>query len=173
MFFVLIATFAAGFGVAGLVLLLNRMTGGRLPKWLMPVAAGLAMILYTIWDEYNWMDRTVAGLPEGLEVVANNEDKAFYRPWTYVAPFSSSFIAVDTLNIRSNPEVPEQVMTEVLVMGRWSGASLFPILLDCSGGRSAALADGVEFDERGAVKDPEWRTVGAEDPVLRTACKEA
>ena len=69
MFLELIATFAAGAGAAGLVLVLNLMTGGRLPRWAMPVAAGLAMLGVAISNEASWGARTAQGLPEGLVVV--------------------------------------------------------------------------------------------------------
>ena len=40
MFWELIATLMAGFAAAGVVLLLNKILRGRLPKWAMPIAAG-------------------------------------------------------------------------------------------------------------------------------------
>ncbi len=38
MFFEMVATLVSGFAGAGVVLLLNKISGGRLPKWAMPVA---------------------------------------------------------------------------------------------------------------------------------------
>ncbi|MEL7115964.1 MAG: hypothetical protein AAGP08_10295, partial [Pseudomonadota bacterium] len=69
MFIELIATFVAGLGAAGLVLVINMLTKGRLPKWVMPVAAGAAMIGVAISNEYTWGARTADGLPDGLVVV--------------------------------------------------------------------------------------------------------
>ena len=47
MVFELIATIVAGFAGAGVALLLNKIFGGRLPRWIMPVAAGAAMLATT------------------------------------------------------------------------------------------------------------------------------
>ena len=74
MFLELIATVFAGLAVAGVVMLVNRMTGGKLPRWFVPVAAGLGMIGTTISNEYSWYDRTVATLPEGLEIAQTVEN---------------------------------------------------------------------------------------------------
>lgn len=76
MFLELIATFIAGFAAAGVMMLVNRMSGGRLPRWLVPVVAGLAMIGTTIASEYNWFDRTRGTLPNGFEVVTFVETSA-------------------------------------------------------------------------------------------------
>ncbi|MEP0154063.1 MAG: hypothetical protein ABJE81_05245, partial [Pseudophaeobacter sp.] len=60
MFLELIAVIFAGIAVAGVVMLVNNVTGARLPRWLAPVAAGLAMIGVTVTSEYSWYSRTLA-----------------------------------------------------------------------------------------------------------------
>ena len=80
MFLELIATFFAGVGAAGLVLLINMITRGRLPKWSMPVAAGLAMIALTVSNEYTWGTRTAEGLPTGVEVIDTVTTTKWYQP---------------------------------------------------------------------------------------------
>ncbi|MYF88370.1 MAG: hypothetical protein F4186_02705, partial [Boseongicola sp. SB0676_bin_33] len=82
----LMAAFAAGLGAAGLVLMANFMTGGRLPRWSMPVAAGGAMIGMAISSEMTWAARTADGLPEGVAVAETVSASVWYRPWTYVWP---------------------------------------------------------------------------------------
>ena len=41
MFIELIAVIFAGLACAGMAMLLNRVTGGRLPRWIVPVAAAV------------------------------------------------------------------------------------------------------------------------------------
>ncbi|GGH31054.1 hypothetical protein SAMN05444007_10576 [Cribrihabitans marinus] len=171
MFLELIGTVFAGLAMAGVVMALNRATGGRLPRWLVPVAAGLAMIAVTISSEYSWYDRTRANLPDGLQVVQEVESRAFYRPWTYVVPYVDRFAAVDTASVQSNAELPGQHLADLYFFGRWAPVSKLPVLVDCAGGRRASLADGAEFGDDGAVLDAEWVQVGAEDPVLRAICE--
>jgi len=61
MFLELIATVTVGIGTGGIVVLINKATRGRLPRWLVPVAAGLSMIGFTLWSEYSWAGRTADG----------------------------------------------------------------------------------------------------------------
>ena len=65
MFVELIATIFAGIACAGIAMALNRLTGRRLPKWIMPIAAGAGMIGMTISNEYTWFGRTAERLPAG------------------------------------------------------------------------------------------------------------
>ena len=66
MFVELIATIFAGIACAGIAMLLNRLTGRRLPKWIIPIAAGAGMLGMTVSNEYTWYSRTAETLPEGL-----------------------------------------------------------------------------------------------------------
>lgn len=170
MFLELIATFVIGFGVAGVILIVNAMTGRRLPGAVLPVGAGLAMIGFTIWSEYNWYPRTLAQLPEGIEIISTNESQAVYRPWTYLTPFVDRFAAVDKARIRRNENVPDQVMVPVVFMGRWAPGAEIPVVVDCVESRRADLADGIEFDEEGALVNADWIAVEADDPLLEAVC---
>ncbi|WP_172330356.1 hypothetical protein [Mangrovicoccus sp. HB161399] len=170
MFFELIATVFAGVGAAGLALALNWISGGRLPRWTMPVAAGIGMIAMTVWSEYNWYDRTVAGMPEGLEVAQVNEARQFYRPWTYAAPMVDRFMAVDVARMQSNPDQPGQHIANIYLMGRWQPVRSFPVAIDCDGHRRAALVEDAGFDASGAVEGAQWTDVPASDPLLAATC---
>lgn len=170
MFLELIGTVFAGIAVAGLVMLVNKLTGGRLPKWLVPVAAGLGMIATTISSEYSWFDRTTAQLPEGLEVVQTVEKRAFYQPWSYVVPYVDRFAAVDHATVRRNDALPDQRLADLYFFGRWASVQKLPIAVDCAGGRRASLADGAAFDDSGAIVNADWVKVGLDDPVVAALC---
>jgi hypothetical protein len=173
MFFELIGTMVAGVAAALLVWAVNRALKGRLPGWLVPVSAGLAMLVATISSEYGWYDRTVAAMPPGLVVAQSVEEAAIYRPWTYAVPFVTRFVAVDRASLRTHPDHPDQRIAELWFFGRWTRTARVPMLFDCAEGRRADIADGVEFGADGAVLGAEWIAVGAADPVLQTACTEA
>ncbi|MCA8884601.1 MAG: hypothetical protein KDA50_12775 [Rhodobacteraceae bacterium] len=172
MFLELIATFVIGLGAAGVIMLANRLTGRRLPRWFIPAGAGLAMISFTIWSEYAWYNHTASGLPEGVEIAWVNEDRAMYRPWTYVVPQKNRFVAVDHRTVRTNDALPDQKMVDLFFMGRWAPSRQVRVVLDCAANRRADLMEGVGMDESGAVEDSAWVPVDPKDPVLRTACKE-
>lgn len=173
MFIELIGVFFAGVAVAGVVMLVNRATGNRLPKWLVPVGAGLAMLGTTISNEYTWYDRTSVNLPEGLAIAQTVENQSPIRPWTYAKPFVSRFVAVDIATMRTNPTQPDQRMVTLYFFGRWSPINSGPVVFDCAQNRRADLIDGAEFDASGALPDNAWRRVAPDDPVLLTTCKAA
>lgn len=173
MLFELIAVLAAGFAAAGVMLILRRLSGGRLPSWLTPVVAGAAMIAFTIYSEYSWFGRTRAGLPESLVVVRTVEDRAVYRPWTYLAPYVDRFLALDRTSIRRNEAVPEQRMVDLYAFGRWAPAQQIPVLVDCAGARQAALSGAVAFAEDGTVENARWEPLERDGELMAAACAEA
>lgn len=170
MFFELIATFVAGLAAAGLVLLLNHLLRGRIPRWLMPVAAGGAMLAVTIGGEYSWFERTRAALPEGFAVVETVENRALYRPWTYLAPFTERFVALDRANARTHPARPGHVLADVLFYARWQGVRHMVVLADCEGHRRAPVGSRARFSENGDVSGLNWVRAPREDALLAAMC---
>ncbi len=166
MFLELIGVFAAGFAGAGLMLILSKLTGGRLPRWAVPVGAGAAMILATTSLEYSWYGRTAATLPEGLTVAETVPSRAVWRPWSYVVPVTERFVAVDRANRLANAETEGLYLVNLYFYDRWRGKRIVQVMVDCIGHRRAdpVLGDG---------SPPLWREVGAGDPVVKTTCAEA
>ena len=169
MFLELIAVIFAGIAAAGVVMLLGRSLGGRLPRWMAPVAAGLAMIGVTIASEYGWYGRTSAGLPEGLVVAETIENKSFYRPWTYAVPYIDRFAAIDTATMKSHAEHPQVHLADIYFFGRWAAVTKLPVWLDCGAGRRALSAGDAVFSG-GLPEDLNWIEPGADDPILTTVC---
>ncbi|MFV2052990.1 hypothetical protein [Aliiroseovarius sp. YM-037] len=172
MFFELIGTIIAGAAAGLIVWAVNRTLKGRLPKWLVPVAAGLAMLAATITNEYSWFDRTKATMPDGMIVAQTVEESAFYRPWTYARPFVSRFVAADPATARTHPEQPDQRIVDLVFYGRWARTAKVPMLFDCADTRIADIVDGIEFGDGGEVLNADWRTVDTDDPILTAACTE-
>ena len=173
MFLELVGVIFAGVAMAGVVMILNRLVGGRIPKWMMPVAAGLAMIGATISNEYSWFERTGAGLPEGVDIVASFEKKGAMRPWTYVAPYTDKFAALDRLSLRENDAHPDMKILDLLLFARWSAVQKVPMVFDCAAGSQAALIEGTDFENDTALGDVDWFTPPSDDPIQTAACKEA
>lgn len=167
MAFELIAAISAGFALAGLALALRVLTRRRLPAWIVPVAAAAGMLGFAIWNEYTWYARSVASLPEGVIVVRAQEESALWRPWTYVRPIVTRFTAVDTRATRTNAAAPGQVLTTVLLVGRWQPAISVPVLFDCPGSRRAPLVGAARTGG-----EPAWEDLPPQDETLRAACPE-
>ena len=166
MFLELIATFTAALGAAGLVLLLNKLTGSRLPKWVMPVAAGLTMIAYTIWSEYSWAERTAAELPPGMVVVKRIEQRAIWKPWTYIQPQVKALVVLDHAGMKTRPQHPQIKLADLYVFARWRRTSVVPQLLDCARDMRADVSDAALADPTQA----DWRPITGDDKVLDAAC---
>ncbi|EPX85044.1 hypothetical protein [Salipiger mucosus] len=165
MFLELIAVFVAGFAGAGVMMLLTRVAGGRLPRWTVPAGAGLAMLAAAISSEYGWYTRTHDALPEGFAVAGTHESRALWRPWTYAVPMTDRFIAIDGANLRANEQTEGLYMAEVYFFARWQPVQSVEMMVDCKGHRRADPGTG----DGG---DPVWREVGADDPIVSTVCAE-
>ncbi len=164
MFLELIATFAAGLGAAGVVLLLNMATRGRLPRWAMPVAAGAAMIGVGISNEYGWGGRTAAQLPEGVVVIETVTESDWYRPWSFVVPMTTRLAALDTASTRTNPAAPDLRLADLYLFARWRPAAMIPQLIDCAGASRADVTDAALADPAAA----DWRPANA--ALIDAAC---
>lgn len=94
----LIAAIAAAMAGAGVALLLRSLTRNRLPKWIIPVFAGVGMLSYTIYFEYTWFDTKQARLPEGSVVVSAEKGAMLWRPWTMKYPMPLVYTVLDGAN---------------------------------------------------------------------------
>ncbi|MDW4551125.1 hypothetical protein R5H32_17315 [Defluviimonas sp. D31] len=166
-----VSTIAAGFAAAGLVMGLNRLSGRRLPKWTMPAGAGLAMLLFMVWNEYSWADRTRLTLPESAVVTFRNERSDFWRPWTFLAPVTTRMALVDRgpeAGLPADPG-PDMRHAKLYLMERWRPSYGLTVLFDCAGARrvDASAAEATAADLAAA----DWQELDPEDPTLRAACE--
>ncbi|SPF78515.1 hypothetical protein [Pseudoprimorskyibacter insulae] len=163
MLFELLAVVIAGVGAAGIAIGLNRLTGRRLPRWVTPVAAGLTMLGVTVFNEYGWYARAQAALPEGTVVVHPVENRAMYRPWTYVWPYVDRFVAQDRANTQALMGSAAIKEVPLYLYDRWTTPKSVMILVNCETGERA------EPGETNAK--PVWQQVPADDAIVTTACK--
>ncbi|ETX27513.1 hypothetical protein [Roseivivax isoporae] len=162
MVFELMAVIVAGFAGAGAMLVVTQLLRG-LPRWLVPLTAGVAMLGTSIALEYGWYARTAAGLPAGVVVAEAASATSWWRPWTYAVPMVERFIALDTGNLHPNAETEGLYMADLYFYGRWRPVQSVQVMVDCPGGRRADPAGG----DGGA---PVWRDVGAGDPIVSAVC---
>lgn len=171
MVFELIATISAGFAGYGVAALLQRLSGRRLPRALLPVAAGLAMLFVVIANEYGWYTRKLTTLPDGLQVAQTVESRSILRPWTLLKPAVSRFLAVDIKHARSHAARPDQYLVDVYAFARWYPPSRITVALDCANGRRADITDAVTVAEDGSINNAHWIDVGQADPVITATCQ--
>ncbi len=166
MFYELVATVVAGIGAGGVAYLANRLAGGRLPRWAVPVAAGLAMLVFTLWSETTWAGRTEAALPDGVAVVERVSETIVWKPWTILYPQTTRLIAVDLDRAQDNPAAPGIRLVELYLFARWQPTRAVPQLLDCPGARRADVSDAALADPGAAV----WTALPPDAPLLTHAC---
>lgn len=167
----LIATVAAGVGGAGIAMAARKITRDRLPKWIIPIAAGGAMLATTISSEYAWYANTSANLPESMIVAQTVENSSLLRPWTRAWPFIDRFVVVESRSLRTNPAHPELRIAEAFFFGRWQPVNRIDVVADCTGLRRAPVNDAVQIAEDGAITGANWVAVAADDALLTTICQ--
>jgi hypothetical protein len=169
----LFAALIAAAASAGMVHLLRRLSGWRLPPWTVPVAAGLGMIGFTIWNEYDWYGRVTDRLPAGVAVVWTNTGANPLRPWTYLAPVTTRFIAMDGREVSVHPADPGLRIVRLYNFARWEPAQDRMMVFDCGASRQVTLTEGIKIDADGTLTGAEWVSVSSEDGFQKAACQEA
>lgn len=166
MLYDLIATIVLGVGAAGIVIGINKLTGNRFPKWVTPAAVGLAMLGFTIFNEYAWFTNTERNLPENTVVAQKIEESKFYRPWTYIWPQTSRFIAISNVQ-----EVAVgKVSAGIILVTRWQNALEIPAVFDCEEAKRTDFPLGLPTDMTAAFAKTDWIQLSTDDPLLSAAC---
>lgn len=150
---------AVGIGAAAVVyaaLHALRKAGVVLPQWLLPAGIGLAMIGYSIWNDYAWFDRARDRLPAGTRVLLVGDDSRPWAPWTYLAPVAVRFAALDPASIRADANGIRQA--QIMLVERRGQTVVVPQDFDCAGGRIKPA--------RG-----EWTPSGPDDPAFAAVCE--
>ncbi len=169
MFLTLIAVFAAGFAGAGLAMAL-RFSFKALPKWIVPLFAGGAMIAATISTEYTWYNNTSDSLPEGMEVIATREHSAWWQPWSFVRPYTDGFIALDTASARDHAELPDVQLVNLYVYGRWAAITEVPMAVNCVEAQQMTLIDLPDLSPE-ALESANWVALREDDPLNAALCE--
>ncbi|WP_126976926.1 hypothetical protein [Frigidibacter oleivorans] len=164
------AMIAAGAAIAGVWLLANRLSGRRLPRWLLPAAIAAAMFSYAVWSEYTWFGRVRDALPDSVAVVLPVAEPSPMRPWTYAAPMVTRFIAVDRGAVQRSETNPDLVRTEAILVQRWTPTQRVPVAFDCARGLRADLASGAVLAPDGTLTGGDWVDLPAGDAFLTAAC---
>ncbi len=167
----LIAAVFSGLAAAGIGLILRTLSGKRLPKWIVPVCAGLGMLGYQINAEYGWFDHKRQQLPESTVVIASQTDSMIWRPWTLAFPMVTEFSVVDRDGI--TPNAPNQTPIMELIIYHFERhyadvVTPTPYLLNCDNRELVPLND-----DTGKPALNELRTLRESSPLYRTACQPA
>lgn len=158
--------------VTALIVWLLRRWFPALPRWMLPASAGLALIGYTVWSEYDWYPRMTGQLPPEIEVVASLEEASPFRPWSYLAPTTTSFVALDTRKTLSHPRQSDLRMVTLYSFARSGGMTEGLMAVDCVAVRQALIVAGAQITDAGELTGAEWQPIAADDRLHQAACRE-
>lgn len=91
----LIGVLISGLSMGGIAALLVKISRHRLPKWIVPISAGLGMFGYLAYYDYAWYNWKQSQLPDGVIVLEEQRNSTFFRPWSYVKPAVNYFSFID------------------------------------------------------------------------------
>ena len=165
-----ISTIAVGVSAAGIIFILRHLSGWRVAKWVLPAGVGLAMLGFSIWNEYTWFSRVQAQLPQTVVMATAPQQTIFYRPWTYAFPLVNRFVAVDKTDAKTSASDPDLFVASAIVAARWGRSQRIDVAFDCAKGTRADLFGGATMADDGSLTGAEWRTPDADDPLVRAAC---
>lgn len=172
MFWSLLTAIVAAFAGAGIGLMLRHLSGKRLPQTVIPVSAGIAMLVATVALEYQWSDSVLSTMAPDTVVISERDQQAWYQPWTFVQPWVRGFIGFSPDEVTETAESSGILVVQLRRQERWQPQMVLPILVDCSGSRRADVRPETEFDEDGRPINAAWRDVSADDPIVSSVCRE-
>ncbi len=143
-----------------------------MPKHLYPIVAAVSVIAYGIYSEYTWADRTIAQLPDTIKVVHELAGTSIFSPWSFVIARTDRLSMIDKATIRRNDDLPDHVMTELLLMQRFAPVIRVPQLVDCTGQRRTDVTGNATFDESGLPNNAQWEHLDSDHPLLRVLCNQ-
>ena len=177
MLFEFIATIAAGFGLAGIALIithLSKLAGKQAPRWLIPLFGAIGIFGFQIHQEYDWFSQQVTKLPKGVTVVKKSQESTWFRPWSYVKPQTLRFIAVDNGNAQANTNDKNVYLVNLYLFERRRSVQRVPQVIDCA---APARADYILQNKDSELTIDEyikqttaWHPLGKNDPLFTSVC---
>lgn len=171
-----IAMLAIGVLAACIVFIIGRVMrrkGHQLPRWIMPLAIGISVITYSIWNEYTWFSRMQSALPDYVVVVGKGERTMPWAPWTYLAPVISRFVAADASSISRSKIRPELVRIQIFLVERWHATRTAMVAFDCNRELRADLGNTASLAPDGTLTGTQWQPADNDTKLLRVACKQS
>lgn len=169
----LIATIVAGFGAAGIALLMIKLSGNRLPRYLTPLFAGAGMLSFLIYSEYQWFSHQQSLLPDHVKVVQTVEETTWWRPWSYFLPQTTRFMAADFSSISRNSENPAVLMIDIYLFAERSPAVAVKQLVHCGWQKRKDYNEQVSIPLHDEDADETWFSLPANNTLLQSCSYQA
>jgi hypothetical protein len=170
MFWELVATVFAGISCAGIALFLRSITKKKLPVWIIPAFAGMGMLAFQVQSEYGWYTHQISLLPQGVEVVKKVEEEALWRPWSFIYPQTTRFIAADIKNASINTLNSNVILVDLYFFERRHIAKRVPQVVNCVTLSRTNLTQHLEVQAH-LINQEKWTQLDEKDPLLTKLCQ--
>ena len=156
----LLAVFIIGLCVGAFAFALRKLSRNKLPSWIIPVCAGLGMLSYLAYYDYNWFSLKRGQLPAESIVIEQDRASNFFRPWSYVLPSVSSFVILDgtSKKTQQDGQTLVQYIRYEFINDYIERLESQPYVLNCATGEQVAIpknantpANKVEFVARDSL----------------------
>ncbi len=163
----LLAVLVTGLTLGALAFALRKMTGNRLPKWLIPACAAAGMLGYLAYYDYSWYEFKLGQLPEGSVVIAQGRDTSLLKPWSFVHPAVDSFVVFDGKHtaLKQDQQWLVEYFEYVFHKDPIERLETRAFVLNC-GTRERVAFDRDTRQARGPLE-----TISRDSPVYRSACR--
>lgn len=174
MAFQLISTFMIGVLGASLAYIAYRLSGRRISKAVIPFAAALAMIAYSVWNEMTWYSRTAAILPQGYAVIAPGAPvSSVLSPWSYIVPRIESFRVLDSKSVQPLPQSNGRYLAQVHEIARFVPIRKTSWIIDCNAKEQAEIGPATKFDDSGLPTNVKWTKIEETSRMAELVCPQA
>ncbi len=171
MLFHLIAVFMIGVLGASVAYIAFRLSGRRLSKAIIPFAAGLAMLAYSIWNESTWFTRTLGALPPSFALVEKGQPVVSpLSPWTYLLPRTDSFLVLAVRAIQPLPASEGRYLAQVHKVSRFDPVAKSSWVVDCQSQLQAEIVASTKFDANGLPSNPVWSKADDHNAIAKAVC---
>jgi hypothetical protein len=163
-----VAVLIVGLCVGGLFFSLHRLTKGKIFKSLTPVAAGVAMISYMAYYDYDWHDFKAGKLPAGSKIFDIKREASFFKPWGFVVAPVSEFTVFDGRKqlTEQNGEFLIEYMTYTFIKDPLERLQTRYYLLNCN------TLERVEIDRENEGRLINISKLDADQRIVQMVCAE-
>ncbi len=157
--------------VCGPIWAIARYLRVPLPKFVLPMLAGLTMFSYNIYMSYSWIDRMVASYTPEVVVLKEYRSKSFFAPWTILVPRVSHFIAANTKKEPQLIEGTNVIEGALVAMQEHIDPENMSVLVNCDEGKVSIMPMEKVLAAESPLDVAQWIN-GAEFPyVMDYYCK--
>lgn len=172
MLFLLLGTFVAGVGAAGIAILVYKYILRRpRPKATIPISAGVAMILMQVVLDYGWFARATADFGDDIVVISTAQGTSLVQPLSFIVPRTDRFLAFDKASIKTHDALPGIRMGTMFQAQKDGPTTEILQIFDCINARRADWSGAMPLDADSLATKAKWFEIPSGNPLYQAACE--